>query len=463
MRTEQIAVRGEGPPRTIRIRSSRHGPLLSDADTEIAAAGRVRAAPSAEGKAAVPERSYAVSVQWVGSTPGRSMDALLGLDAAQDWKQFRAAVSLLSAPSQNLIYADAAGHIGYQLPGAIPIRGQGDGRVPAPGWDPRYDWTGTIPFAQLPYVYDPPSGRIVAANQPVIGRQYRYPIGSAFSYGWRSQELSERLQDQPRLTMDAAESLFYDTRVRAAAGLVPALLKVRVADGWVAEGQRTLVGWDYSDASDSAAAAYFNVVFRDVEKLTFRDQLPPDLWPTGGDRWFAVVNRLLKQPDNPWWDDVNTPQVETRDDILLAAMTLARKEATSRMARDTDQWQWGHLHQVRLTEQTLGSSGIAPLQWIFNRNLGPVGGGTAVVNAMGFDDTTGFDVSTGPAMRMLVDLGAPDGGRWVNQSGASGHAFSPHYADQAPLWVGQRTWPFVRSRAAVDARTTDRLILEPGG
>lgn len=459
VRSEQIVVRGEDQPRTVRIRSSRHGPLLSDADAEFAGAGRI----PADGTPGSPERTYAVAVAWVGSTPGRSMDALLGLDAAQDWNQFRAAAALLSAPSQNLVYADAGGNIGYQLPGAIPIRGRGDGRTPAPGWDPRFDWTGTIPFKQLPYVYNPPSGRIVAANQPVIDRQYRYPIGSAFSYGWRSQELSDRLQDSSKLTMDAAEDLFYDNRVRAAGGLVPALLKVRVDDGWVAEGQRTLVGWDYSDAAESAAAAYFNVVFRDVEKLTFRDQLPADLWPTGGDRWFAVVDRLLKQPNNPWWDDVNTPQVETRDDILLAAMTLARKEATSRMARDTDQWRWGHLHQVRLKEQTLGSSGIAPLEWIFNREQAPVSGGSAVVNAMGFDDTSGFEVSTGPAMRMLVDLGAPDGGRWVNQSGASGHAFSPHYADQAPLWIGQRTWPFVRSWAAVDGGTVNRLILAPGG
>ncbi len=463
IRTEQILVRGEEQPRTLRIRSSRHGPLLSDASPETAAAGRTAAVPPSTGSPGSPERSYAVAVQWVGAVPGRSMDALLGLDAAHDWKSFRAAVSLLSAPSQNLVYADVKGNIGYQLPGAIPIRGRGDGRTPAPGWDRRFDWTGTIAFNQLPYVYNPPGGRIVAANQPVIGRQYRYLIGSAFSYGWRSQELSDRLKDAPKLTMDTAEDLFYDHRVRAASGLVPALLKVRVDDGWVAEGQRTLVGWDYSDAADSAAAAYFNVVFRDVEKLTFRDQLPSELWPTGGDRWFAVVDRLLTQPDNPWWDDVNTPQVETRDDILLAAMTLARKEATSRMARDTDQWRWGRLHQVRLKEQTLGSSGIAPLEWIFNREQAPVSGGTAVVNAMGFDDRSGFDVSTGPAMRMLVDFSAPDDGRWVNQSGASGHAFSPHYDDQAPLWIGQQTWPFVRSRAAVDARTVERLVLEPGG
>ena len=454
VRTEELRVRGEDQPRTIRIRSSRHGPLLSDADPVLAGAGRTdKDTPPA----------YALALSWVASTPGRTMDAVLGLDVASDWTQFRAAAALLNAPSQNLVYADVRGNIGYQLPGAVPLRGRGDGRTPAPGWDPRYDWTGRVPFAQLPYVYNPPGGVIVAANQQVIGRQYPVLLGSAYSYGWRSQQLSERLADAPPLTVEGAEQLFYDDRVRAAADLVPALLKVKVADGWVAEGQRTLVGWDYSADAGSAAAAYFNVVFRDIEKLTFRDQLPAELWPTGGDRWFAVVNQLLREPRNPWWDDVSTPKVETRDDILLAAMTLARKEATSLMSRDTADWQWGRLHRVRLRHQTLGSSGIAALERVFNREDDPVSGGPAVVDAMGFDDTHGYQVSTGPAMRMVVDLGSPDGGRWVNQSGASGHVSSPHYADQVELWIDRRTWPFVLSRGAVDAATTDRLLLEPGG
>ena len=454
VRTEEIRVRGEDQPRSIRIRSSRHGPLLSDADTFIADAGRTGREPAPR---------YAVALGWVGATPGRTMDALLGVDVATDWTQFRAAASLVGAPSQNLVYADVRGNIGYQLTGAVPIRGRGDGRTPAPGWDARYDWTGRIPAAQLPYAYNPPGGVLVAANQEVIGRQYPHLLGSSYDYGWRATQLSERLADAPALTAEAAEQLFYDDRVRPAAALVPALLKLKVADGWVAEGQRTLVGWDYDDDADSAAAAYFNVVFRDIEKLTFRDQLPAPLWPTGGDRWFAVVDRLLTQPRNPWWDDVSTPRVETRDDILLAAMTLARREATSLMSRDPAGWQWGRLHRVELRHQTLGSSGHAALERVFNREDDPVSGGSAVVNAMAFDDTEGYDVSTGPAMRMLVDLGRPDGGRWVNQSGASGHVSSPHYADQVELWIDRRTWPFVLSRGAVQAASTDRLLLEPGG
>jgi penicillin G amidase len=454
--TEEIHVRGEDQPRIIRIRSSRHGPLLSDVDEQLQQVSASKSPTTAQ---------YGVALSWTGLRPGRSMDALLAIDQAQNFAQFRGAAALLSAPSQNLIYADTDGNIGYQLSGAAPLRRKGNGMKPSPGWDPDYDWNGGIPFAKLPYVYNPPSGFLIAANQQVIGNQYPYPLGSTFSYGWRSQEIIDRLRAAPPLTLDGAEEIFYDDTIRFAADLVPILLKIKVPDPWVVEGQRTLVGWDYAATKDSAAAAYFNVICHNIFKLTFRDELPEeDLWPTGGDRWYAVLAILIKQAANPWWDDVRTPdKIETRDDILLAAMTNARKEITSLMARDTDQWQWGKLHKVRLQNPTLGKSGISPIENLFNRGQYQVGGGPAVVNAMAFDDRRGYAVTAAPAMRMLIDLGDLDASRWVNQSGISGHAFHRHYDDQTELWVNQRLWPFVSSQGAVEARTTTRQELLPSG
>jgi penicillin amidase len=453
--TEEIRVRGEDQPRSIRIRSSQHGPLLSDVDQRLQQVSASRTTPGTA--------PYAVALSWTALQPGRTMDVVLALDQAQNFAEFRGATALLSAPSQNFIYADTAGNIGYQLAGAVPLRRKGNGTKPSPGWDPGYGWQGTIPFAKLPYVFNPPSGFIVAANQQVIGAQYPYPLGSTYSYGWRSQEIIDRLRDAPPLTMDSAEQIFYDDTIRFAADLVPILLKIKVADPWVVEGQRTLVGWDYSASKDSAAAAYFNVVCHNIFKFTFRDELPQELWPEGGDRWYAVLTMLMKQTQNPWWDDVSTKdKIETRDDILLAAMINARKEITSLMARDTDQWQWGKLHKVRLQNATLGSSGIKPVEDLFNRGDYQVSGGPAVVNAMAYDDRTGYPVTDGPAMRMLIDLGDLDASRWVNQSGVSGHAFNRHYDDQTELWANQQLWPFVSSRGAVEARTQTRQELLPG-
>ncbi len=455
-RTEDIRVRGEDTPRHIVVRSTKHGPLMSDVDPMIRKVGEV-ATPAGQ-------QPYAVALAWTALTPGRTMDGLMQVMVAKNFDQFRAAVSLVTAPSQNLVYADTAGHIGYQLMGSVPDRNRGDGVTPARGWDPAYEWKGMVPFAELPYAYDPPAGYIVAANQQIIGRQYPQHLGSNYSYGWRSQQLKDLIAGGGKISPDAASSLFYDDTIRFAADLVPVLLKIKVTDPWVREGQQTLVGWDYRAETDSAAAAYFNIVVHDILKRTFRDEMPEDLWPTGGDRWFAVLATLIDEPNNRWWDDTTTPNVvERRDDVLLAAMSDARKEATSLMARDTAEWQWGRIHRVTLRNSTLGESGIGAVERLFNRGDYPAPGGPAVVNAMGFDTTDGYSVTYGPTMRMLVDLSSLDNSRWINQSGNSGHAYSQNYDDQLPLWADSQLLPFPFSRAAVDATTAHRLELVPSG
>ena len=456
VRTEQIKVAGEDTPRTITIRSSRHGPLLSDASSDLAQVGTASAGEGNE--------AYAVSLAWTGLQPNRTMDALLRIDTASTFTEFRAAEKLLATPSQNLVYAGTDGTIGYQLPGAVPERGRGDGDTVSPGWDTAFDWKGLVPFEQLPWVENPEAGFIVTANNQIIGKSYGKQLGSTYSYGWRSQELVDALAANPRMTVEQSLALQGDDTVRFADVLVPRLLKLKLTDPWVAEGQQTLVGWDYSSPPDSAAAAYFFVVVHDILERTFRDQMPEELWPSGGDRWNAVLTALLDDPDNLWWDDEQTKGVvEKRDDILRAAMTDARKELTSLMSRDTDGWQWGKLHRVTLRSSTLGSSGIGPIERLFNRGDWPVGGGPAVVNAMAFDDTRGYGVTAGPTMRMVVDLGDPDRSRWINQSGTSGHAYHPNYDDQAPLWVANQTVPFVTGRTAVEAATEHRLNLVPTG
>jgi len=459
VRTEQISVLGEAEPRKLTVRTTRHGPLVSDIDTGFADVGKKTAERGGVGR---PADGYAVSLAWTALKPAPTLDALFALDTATDFARFRAAAAKFTAPSQNLVYADTQGNIGYQMNGSLPIRGKGDGLLPNPGWDPAYDWKGTIPAKELPYLYNPPSGMIVTANQTVISASYPYVINNGDqSYGWRSDVIFDRLSALDQVTPAQSTSLFYDSYQGIAAMLVPALLRVQVSDPWVAEGQRTMVGWDYRATADSAPAAYFNVVLRDVWQLTFHDDLPPDLWPTGGDRWQAVIVQMLAQPRNWWWDDHTTPRVETRDDILLAAMTQARKDITASMSRDVSGWQWGKLHRARLVNQSLGTSGIAPVEALFNRGDYPVGGTGAAVDALAWNALDGYQVTAGPTMRMMIDFADPDGSSWVNQSGVSGHAFNSHYDDQLTLWATNQLWPFVSSQQAIEAATVDRLRLMP--
>ena len=464
VRTEKIKVKGETRPRRITVRVSRHGPLLSDVDPQLTSVGQQPRPGGGTGTDTRAGRAgYGVALRWEALIPGRSMDALFGIDAAQNFTQFRSAAALLSGPSQNMVYADTAGNIGYQLPGHFPLRGAGTGDIPAPGWDTAYDWKGTVPFAELPYLRNPSSGYVVTANQTVIGSQYPYKLGSDYSYGWRSQELNDQISSYLPLSPDQAGTLFYDDMMRYAGQLVPALLKVKITDGWVRQGQRTLVGWNYHADADSAAAAYFSIVFHDLLKLTFDDQLPQSIQAQGGDRWYAVVAELLNQPNNPWWDDKNTRQVETRDDILIETMTEARKEATTLMSRDPSGWRWGSLHRLQLKNQTLGVSGVPPIEWLFNRGDFEVSGAPAVVNALGYHEPEGYHATVGPSMRMLVDFSDLDASHWVNQTGASGHAFNTNYDDQTQLWAHDQLLPFRFSRASVESAATHRLTLVPTG
>src|SRR5690606_27006461 len=126
----------------------------------------------------------------------RTADALVALNKATDWTSFRAAAALFAVPSQNLVYADVDGNIGYQAPGRIPRRGAGDGTWPAPGWDPSYEWTGYLSFVQLPSVLNPEQGWVVTANQAVIGEQYQHLLTRDWSYGYRSQRIVEMLEER---------------------------------------------------------------------------------------------------------------------------------------------------------------------------------------------------------------------------------------------------------------------------
>ena len=457
-RRETIQVTGQDKPVTFTVRSTRSGPLVSDVSSTMA---RIGADAPVAGHAP-PGRGSAVSLRWTAFDPGRTADALFGINRAQDWYDFRTAARHFEVPAQNLVYADRAGHIGYQAPGRIPIRRTGHGDWPVPGWDPSFDWEGYVPFAALPNVLDPAQGFVVAANQAVVRRSYPYYLGGSWDYGYRSARITQRIRADNNLTIDDMAEIQLDSRNAIAATLVPYLLDVNLDTAFARQGQRVLPGWDFTQPADSAPAAYFNVVWRNLLALAFHDQLPPATWPDGGDRWVAVVGRLLRDPGSRWWDDVRTSAVrETRDDVLAEAMTAARDELTVRQARSPASWTWGHFHTLELTNASLGKSGVGPVEWLLNRGPYELGGGPAAVDATGWNAALGYEVDRVPSMRMVVSLGDFDESTWVNLTGASGHAFSDHYADQAELWAAGRSLPWAFTPAAVSAAGSDTLVLHP--
>jgi penicillin amidase len=463
IREEKIVV-ADGPDVTITVRSTDHGPLISDVEDQLA---DVAADAPMDRPARRPEEEYAVALSWTALQPSATADAIFGLNQASDWDEFRAAAADFAVPAQNLVYADQEGHIGYQAPGLVPIRKSGnDGWMPAAGWRPENDWTGEfVPFDALPNVLDPDEGFVATANQAVIDPEsvdYPYALTEDWDRGYRAQRIRDVLEEEDELSVAEMLDLQLDDRNPMAPVLTPYLLDVELPSDYYSDGQRLLRGWDYGQPADSSAAAYYNAVWRNLLKRTFHDELPEDLWPDGGQRWFAVVERLLDKPSADWWDDVTTDEeAERRDDIIRQAMRDARDELTIRQSPNSEEWEWGVLHDLELRSSTLGDSGVGMVERLFNRGVWETAGGGSAVNATSWDAAEGFGVTAAPSMRMVVSLADLDDSRWVSLTGVSGHPFSDHYTDQTDLWAEGETlaWPF--SREAVEESREDTLTLVP--
>ncbi len=463
-RTETFDIMGAADPVRITVRTTRDGPIMSDVSPTFAHAGReapVRKDATAGIRSPARGNGYAVAVRWAALTPGNTADAVFEFDRAADWSEFRNAARDFQTPSQNLVYADVDGHIGYQAPGMIPIRRTGDGRWPVPGWDPAYDWTGYIPFDALPDVLDPREGFVSTANQPVVGTSYPYFIGSSADYGYRSTRIRTLLQSSGALDVAKTTRIQLDTFNAIGQVLTPYLLSIKLSSHYDRAIQHVLRSWDFDQPASSAGALAFNVVWRQLLAKTFHDQLPRVTWPDGGDRWFEVMERLIREPNSRWWDDVTTPGVrETRDQILEVALTNARDELTRTVSLDPSRWHWGSVHTLLLRNPTLGADS-SPVRFLFNRGPFGVPGGPSIVDATSWNARHGYQATAVPSMRMVVSLADLDNSVWVNLTGASGHAYDRHYDDQTALWLDGRYLPWVFTRSAVERNAAAILTLRP--
>jgi penicillin amidase len=287
-------------------------------------------------------------------------------------------------------------------------------------------------------------------------------LGYDWDYGYRSARIDALLQARfasGKVDADDLSTIQMDDLSGLAPALVPALTSIDLTESTAGprKARELLTDWDYHQSESSAGAAYFNAVWRHLLSRTF-DELPDDLTPDGGSRWFEVVTGLLAEPNSPWWDEKGTSPVETRDDVLREALDDAARELSGRLGDEPSEWRWGDLHTLTIRNQSFGDSGIGVIEALFNRGPYSVAGGTSLVNATGSNPSDGYEVSWVPSMRMVVDLSDLDRSRWVNLTGESGHPFSDHYTDQVELWRNGGTTPMrwrpetIRAEARYDQK-----------
>ena len=464
-RKELINVAG-GDPVEITVRVTRHGPVISetygplknentDDDPEFV--------PFKERVGIELPEQYVISLKWTALSPSTPFEAIWGFNKAQNWEEFREAAKHFHVPAQNLLYADVEGNIGYQMPGDIPIRANGDGTFPVPGWTDEYEWTGFIPFEELPFIFNPPEGYIVTANNQVPPRDYPYLITQDWAYGFRAQRILDMIENAPgKIDMSYMQSMQGDSFDANGPVFIPLLAQLNFESATRNEiaALDLLKNWDYQARAGSPAAAVFEAFWRHLLQNTCNDDLPELYWPSGGSRYGEFMSNLTA--DSAWWDDKTTIEViETREEMLRKSFVNAVAELEDRLGNDPAKWNWGELHTATFRNATLGESGIPPIEGLFNRGPFPTGGGSSIVNATAWDAVEGYAVTDVPSMRMIVDLGNLNNSMTVHTTGQSGHAFHPHYYDMSELWANVRYYPMAWDQSEIMSAAEGHLILMP--
>jgi len=444
---------GGGDPVPLTVRYTRHGPIISE--TYLPA--------DFTDKAGIELPSpYVVALRWTALEPSKVFEAIFGFNRAQNWDEFRQAARGFAAPAQNLVYADVDGNIGYQMPGWVPIRANGDGSLPVPGWTDDYEWNGYIPFEQLPFAFNPPQGYLATANNAVVGFDYPYLITTVWDYGFRAQRIVDMIETAPKpIDIAYIQQMQGDDKNLNAQNLVPVLLQIPLNDSRLENARQILDGWDYQETMDSSSGALFQSFWKHLLADTFQDDLPEDYWPGGDSRWFEVIRNLVQQPDSPWWDVQTTPQVEQRDQIFKQAFSEAVDELESSQGKNPSGWSWGALHTLTFVNQSLGESGVAPIEALFNRGPFQTSGSSSIVNATGWNASRSYKVTSLPSMRMIVDLSDLENSLSIHTTGESGHAYHPNYVDMADMYRNIQYLPMLWERSQVEAHAKTHLQLAP--
>ena len=264
---ETIRIRGRNDVH-LDVRISRHGPLVSDA---INANNLASPIPARQALAPLEPLAF----RWTAlDADDSTLAAMLKISEAHSWSDFTEALREFVVPSQNFVYADTAGHIGYYAPGRIPIRSSGDGSLPSAGWTGESEWTGWIPFEDLPHTFDPPGHVIVTANQRPMPASYPYLLGLDWPESYRARRIANLLVDRPKLNPDDFAAIQRDTLSLHAQTILPLLLSLARPDGAAAtDAIRMLRRWNYDARPESAAAAIYEAWFLHLAPMLLGNRL----------------------------------------------------------------------------------------------------------------------------------------------------------------------------------------------
>lgn len=425
-RTEIIKVKGEAEVK-LTVQESVHGPIINGHG-----AGRLGAG------------GQKVALKWTVLQPGdTTMDAFLGLNYAANWQDFTTVLKHYVAPSQNFVYADVDGNTGYYAPGRIPTRDGWDGSLPVPG-DGSREWTGFIPFAELPHTFNPADGLVVTANNKVVPDSYPFNLGNNRNWAepYRAQRITQLLEAKPSgLTVEDVKKVQLDTHSLVWDELKPFLLGTRPDGEASGKALDLLKNWDGNITVNSVPATIFEMWLLKLQEMG-RDELKDKIDINS----LAVKNQLVNNGAFCGTD-------KTCQDDLSRTLKAAVDDLTTRLGAEVNAWEYGKLHQVASNHRIFAD--VKPLARIFNHTA-PTPGGTNTVNVARPDHDT-FRQTHGPSYRQIIDLSDMNKSVYVGSLGQSGNPLLPHAADQQAKWIAGEYLPM--STDEKDWGTTTVLTL----
>jgi penicillin G amidase len=402
----------------------------------------------------VRHRAYALRAAWLeeGTAPYL---ASLRVDQATTWAEFREACRSFLTPSENMVWADVDGHIGWQAVGLAPRRKNWDGLMPVAG-DGRYEWDGYLPVLDLPHVVDPPRGWFASANQDNLPAGYPFAVGFQWTEAFRFARIEEVLGSGRRFTLPDMMRLQQDFLALPARSLVPLLRAVNPAALPSSQARDQLLSWDFVLNQDSAPAAIYVAWEHALKRAVWNLVVPKEARAAFPERSLSTEKLIdwLTRPDGRF----GTDPIAGRDALLLKSLTEAVSDLERRLGPDANRWRYGHVafKQIRL-KHPLSDAVTAELRNRFDLRPLPRGGYSRTVNSTSDDDNQ----STGATFRIIADTGDWDRSVGTNAPGQSGDPESPHYRDLVEPWADGRYFPVFFARAKVESVAEAKIRLVP--
>lgn len=452
--TEVILI-GKKDSIEITVRATRHGPVINEVHPTREHEGYTGSA-----------NPYLISMRWTGFETSDEFHGFELMNTAGNYRQFEEGLKDLTVPAQALVYGDAAGNIGFWMAGRVPIRGKQNPLLPAPGWTSESDWQGYVPFDKLPHFWNPPQGFIVCANQKIAGNDYPYFLSNYWEPPSRMLRIRELLASGEKFSPEDFERFQQDVLSPYNRSVAKYIFAAYPADSSMENNDvktaiEYLRNWDYRDTPQQIASSIFNEFLVKLLHNIYEDEMGPE---TFKDFVFfsavpyRVTSQLLAADSSEWFDDVNTPHIETKKEIIHKSLLEAIKELQLSAGGEMKEWQWGRIHQAYF-EHPFGKR--KPLDRVFNIGPYPAAGSATTVNKGDYRISEPFTVFAAPSMRQVIDLGKPQMAWTILPLGESGQALHKHYKDQTPLWFNGGYHMVTIDLNEINSKPWERLILKP--